>query len=684
SGQVEDWDPQLSDTFGRCGGGTGGVRSLALAGGRIWAGGEFEVANVRPRAGLAAFDVASDSPTDWAPQVNAPNSSGQSGVRDLLLSPDGTSVYLAGQFTNLNGVPRLNAAAVAATGDASDPADVTAWEPAPNGRVNALAFAPSGGRVYVGGDFTKLGTAPRSRLGWVSPATGAASGWMPKPDGRVSDIAVADDGSVFAAGAFAHAGAQAVEPERHGLALLAPDTAQATAWDAGAPAGTEVDSLALAGGLLYLGGKLNGSVGGQPRVGAAALDQGSALATPWDPQVAGGSARVLRVTPAADGTVYLLGSFSSVGGVSHSGAASVAADGTVTKWGPPGVAPGPSPPPVQFVGDSLILGGAFTNAGGRLQAGFGIFGPATAPGAATAPVVRFSGPLRVGSQLTCQPGVFDGSWPFALAYQWLRDGEPIAGETRTTYVSTLGDAAHELSCRELASNAAGDADQVSVAIVVLPEPPALELPPAVGGEAWVGGEAHCSTGLWRNAPASYAYRWLLDGSVVAGATARSLALAVGDLGRALACEVTAENAAGATVARSAPVTVGVAPPLNLSSPLAAGEARVGTELSCDPGTWIGAAGYAFAWLRDGVAIPGASGAQLRLTSRDRGRAVGCRVTANGPGGVRSADSAARTVQALPHQAGSRVRARADEPSRPVGLDLRRARLQRDGSLRLEI
>lgn len=685
---LEPFDPQLTRTTfaadGRCG---GAVTDLALASGRLWAAGDFHAANIQRRAGLAAFDVRRDTPLVWAPETNVPNQIGDSGVRDLAVSPGGGTVYLGGRFNNMNGKPRLNAAAVTATGEANKQTDVTDWDPAPNAAVNALALSPSGQRVYLGGDFTRVGSAPVTRLAWVNITNGAPSGWRPSANQRVTDLSVAPDGNVFVAGSFTSIGAT-VQAARDGLALLSADSGDATPWDAALMPGqgvssAQLDSITLTDGLLYASGRFTTPSGQSSSV--AAFDQASGVATQWAP-IGPGGPRVEQVSPALDGSVYVLGSFSSIGGIPRVNAASFAADGALTGWSPPGMLPGAGnlTPSVQFVGDLVVVGGAFTSAGGRVQAGFAVFGPATAPGPDTAPSVGFT-TLEVGRQLTCRPGFFTGSRPFTLGYQWLREGQPIPGQTGTTYTTTPDDANLDLSCRETASNAAGSATQTSAPVRVVPLPPVLEVSPAVGGEPWVGGEASCSTGIWRNAPESYSFRWLVDGSPVAGATERPFRLNESHLGRSLACEVTAANSAGAAVAQSTPVTVGVAPPLNLSSPLLSGEGRVGGELGCDPGSWTGATGYSFSWLRDGVAIPGASSTRFQLTSRELGLTIACRVTAGGPGGTRSADSAAVRVQALPRQASSRTELPGEtDAGRRRRLNLRRARVQRDGSLLLEV
>jgi Domain of unknown function (DUF5122) beta-propeller len=677
NGDVEpNWDPQLVQSFGTCGGSTGGVAQLAVVGTRLWSVGDFDAANVQRRAGVAAIDVGSDMPLAWAPQPNAPNTGGESQVRALAVSADGAVVFMGGAFANVNGKPRSRAAAVEATGPADTAADVfDAWNPAPDGVVNSLALSPSGVRVYLAGAFAKLKGTSRPRLGWVSATTADLAAWAPKPDGNVFDIAVAPDGRVFAGGAFGHAGAQATQPARRALAAFDPTSGDATEWDAGlSQSAAVVDSVALADGVVYAGGQFEDAPGGAARSNAAAFDQASAAPTAWAPRPTG---RVRRVSVAPDGTVYLLGSFASVDDQPRVGAASVTPAGTVTGWNPT-LGAQTAPAPLQFVADRVIAGGNFSNAGARLQPGLAVFGPASPPVAAAPPRVASSGAVNPGESIACQPGTYTGSAPFTTSYQWLQDGAPIS-VTTTTYTVTAADANRDLSCRESAYNAAGEATQTSAAVTVEPLPPALLLPPQVVGEPWVGGQAICSTGLWSNAPEGYRYRWFLDGAVVPGATGRELSLNDSHLGHSIACEVTAENGAGDEVARSEPVVVRVAPPINLASPLVSGVARVGERVSCDPGSWSGTEALAFGWLRDGVSIPGEVASTLQLTSRDLGRNVACRVTARGPGGETMADSAPVLVQSLPRGQGS-----STQPVRTPRVDLRQARVQANGSLLLKV
>jgi hypothetical protein len=77
-------------------------------------------------------------------------------------------------------------------------------------------------------------------------------------------------------------------------------------------------------------------------------------------------------------------------------------------------------------------------------------------------------------------------------------------------------------------------------------------------------------------------------------------------------------------------------PQNTAPPTISGT----TTLTCDPGTWTGtpAPALTFQWLRDGAAIPGATGATYDLTADDAGHQITCRVTAANQGGNASATS----------------------------------------------
>ncbi len=100
------------------------------------------------------------------------------------------------------------------------------------------------------------------------------------------------------------------------------------------------------------------------------------------------------------------------------------------------------------------------------------------------------------------------------------------------------------------------------------EAPASTAAPAITGSAIVGERLGASTGSWRGDPTSYSYQWedcdaLGEGCLgIGGGEASTYELGAGDLGSALRVVVTADNAAGATQATSAPTepVLSLAPP----------------------------------------------------------------------------------------------------------------------------
>ena len=170
------------------------VRALAISGGRLGVGGDFTtigadtgpVPRPLPRPNLAAIDLTTGRPTTWAPTVSGD-------VRTLALS--GSTLYAGGDFFDVNGAQRSRLAAFDLGTGTLKP-----WNPPGyNGTVTALAI--SGSTVYVGGQLTNIGFPnPQFRVEGVDAVSGATT-WQGAADGGIYALDVAGQ-TLYVGGAF--------------------------------------------------------------------------------------------------------------------------------------------------------------------------------------------------------------------------------------------------------------------------------------------------------------------------------------------------------------------------------------------------------------------------------------------------------------------------------------------------
>ena len=229
----------------------GVVWSQVIVGNTVYAGGSFATArpagaapgtNLVTRTNLLAYDlVTGQLVSSFAPTVNAQ-------VLSVAASPDGSRIYLVGDFTTVNGQARRRVAAV----DAATGALVTSFNPT-GVNSQARAVAVTADTVYVGGGFAGLGNGQlRNNLAAFRASDGAFLPWNPNADYTVWAVTVSRDGQwVLAGGSFQNVGGQAA----YGLAKInAASGAVDTSWrpavrNAGVDAG--ISSLRVQGDFVY-------------------------------------------------------------------------------------------------------------------------------------------------------------------------------------------------------------------------------------------------------------------------------------------------------------------------------------------------------------------------------------------------------------------------------------------------
>lgn len=146
------------------------AQGLAVAaspdGSRIYIGGDFTSVDGLARGHVAAFDTA----TGALVATFAPNVSNE--VRALAAT--NSAVFIGGGYGTVNGATRHSLSAVSAGGA------LLSWAPSlAGGNVDvwAMVLAPDQSRVIVGGSFTSLNGMPASGMGALDATTGGSLRW---------------------------------------------------------------------------------------------------------------------------------------------------------------------------------------------------------------------------------------------------------------------------------------------------------------------------------------------------------------------------------------------------------------------------------------------------------------------------------------------------------------------------
>ena len=248
--------------------------SQAIVDATVYVGGSFANArpagaaagtNQTPRANVLAYDLATGAlNTAFAPSTNAQ-------VLSVAASPDGSRVYIAGDFTSVSGNTRNRVAAF----DTATGALIASFSPNVGGRVKTIIATND--RVYIGGGFTTVNGIGRTRLAAIRASDGAVLDWTPSADYDVNALVLTPDSSkVIVGGAFANVSGVPA----YGLAAVdatsgavLPWAANQTVRDAGpnsAILGLSTDGTNIYGnGYVYGGGgNLEGTFSADPNSGA--------------------------------------------------------------------------------------------------------------------------------------------------------------------------------------------------------------------------------------------------------------------------------------------------------------------------------------------------------------------------------------------------------------------------------
>lgn len=246
-----------------------------------------------------------------------------------------------------------------------------------------------------------------------------------------------------------------------------------------------------------------------------------------------------------------------------------------------------------------------------------------------------AGTPLVGQVLMANPGTW-GPSGVKLAYQWLRDGVVVGGATGRSYRLTKLDAGHRISISitgtypgKLARTASSESTNLVSAGTVTPGTPRIDGLPVIGATLVA------APGIWRPADLKLTYAWYASGRLISGATSQTYKISQKLRGKTLTVRVTGSGPGYAPVTAESSPTGKVVKPGEVVGPVTAGtptitESKtmmVGDKLSSDPGEWGPApVKLGVKWLRDGVAIPGATTWTYTLTTADVGKRLRIAVT----------------------------------------------------------
>lgn len=134
-------------------------------GSRIYVGGDFTAVDGRASGKIVAFDTATNTQaTEFAPEVSG---------TVAAIATDGDTVWFGGNFFNVNKQARSRLAAVRASTGAN-----LSWAPVVNDdEVLAMVLAPDSTRVIVGGKFTRIDGRSARGMGSLDATTGELLPW---------------------------------------------------------------------------------------------------------------------------------------------------------------------------------------------------------------------------------------------------------------------------------------------------------------------------------------------------------------------------------------------------------------------------------------------------------------------------------------------------------------------------
>ncbi|UWR10000.1 DUF4214 domain-containing protein [Sulfitobacter mediterraneus] len=244
--------------------------------------------------------------------------------------------------------------------------------------------------------------------------------------------------------------------------------------------------------------------------------------------------------------------------------------------------------------------------------------------------VQITGMAKQGATLTAGTGgIADPDGLGAFSYQWLRGETDIAGATGAQYTPVQADVGATLQVRVTYTDGQGSVETV---ISGATAPVENQNDPATGtltitGNAVEGGTLTAAVNDLADDDGlgAYTITWIADG-LETGVTGTTYGLTAADIGKVFSARLDFTDGFGASEVLLAEPT---GPVTNTNDPVTGavvinGEAKEGATLTADASGLSdpdGLGPFHYQWLRDGVALTGATEAEYTLVAADIGSAM---------------------------------------------------------------
>ncbi len=260
-----------------------------------------------------------------------------------------------------------------------------------------------------------------------------------------------------------------------------------------------------------------------------------------------------------------------------------------------------------------------------------------------------SGTANVGEALTASTSRIadqDGLSGATYGYQWLADGTDIAGATDSTYTLTDSEEGKIVQVRVSFTDDAGHEEELTSvateAVTFAVEQQTVNTPatgqPTISGTVQVGETLTASTSRIADQDGlnsvAYQYRWLADGTDIAGASGSSYTLTDSEEGTTVQVQVSFTDDAGhdETATSAATATVEGRPNRPATGqPAISGTLQVGETLTASTSgiadqDGLSSVAYRYQWLADGTDIAGVTATTYTLQATDEGAVIKVRVS----------------------------------------------------------